>query len=89
MAERHRITAFGAQDLRALTGKVIVTDGPFAETKEYLGGLVVLALPSLDDAVALLSKHPALPFGVVMEIRPNHEEISRRWEAMQGRVQFA
>ena len=77
-----------AKTLRAKAGQVIVTDGPFAETKEYLGGLVVLAFPSLDDAVALLSKHPALPFGVVMEIRPINEEISMRWEAKQGRVQF-
>jgi hypothetical protein len=78
-----------AKTVRAQEGKVIVTDGPFAETKEFLGGLVVLALPSLNDVVAMLSRHPALPFGVVMEIRPIHEEISKLWEAKQGRVQFA
>jgi hypothetical protein len=70
-----------AKTLRAQAGKVMVTDGPFAETKEYLGGLVVLALPSMNDAVAVLSKHPALRFGVVMEIRPIDQEIGRRWEA--------
>lgn len=74
-----------AKTVRANGGQVIVTDGPFAETKEYLGGIVVLALPDLNEAVTLLSKHPALPFGVVMEIRPMDEAIARRWEAKQLR----
>jgi hypothetical protein len=73
-----------AKTARAKAGKVTITDGPFAETKEYLGGLIVLAFPSLNDAVAMFSSHPALQLGVVMEIRPVHEEINRRWEAMQG-----
>ena len=75
-----------AKTLRAKAGQVIVTDGPFAETKEYLGGVGVLALKDLNDAVAMLSTHPALPFGVAIEIRPIDEEINRRWEAKQGRV---
>ena len=73
-----------AKTLRAKAGKVVVTDGPFAETKEYLGGVVVLALKDVGDAVALMSKHPALPFGVAIEIRPINEEANRRWQAMQG-----
>jgi hypothetical protein len=75
-----------AKTLRAKAGQVIVTDGPFAETKEYLGGVVVLALKDSNAAVASLSKHPALRFGVAIEIRPIDEETSRRWEASQGRV---
>ena len=75
-----------AKTLQAKSGQVIVTDGPFAETKEYLGGVVVLALKNLSDAVALLSKHPALPFGVAIEIRPIDEDINKRWKAKQGRV---
>jgi hypothetical protein len=74
-----------AKTLRAKAGQVIVTDGPFAETKEYLGGVVVLALKDSDDAVASLSQHPALPFGVAIEIRPIDEETSSRWEALQWR----
>jgi hypothetical protein len=73
-------SARAAKTLRANAHKVMVTDGPFAETKEYLGGIVVLALRDLNDAVKLLSQHPALPFGVVMEIRPINAEISKRWE---------
>src|SRR5262249_27133282 len=72
-----------AKTLRAKAGQVIVTDGPFAETKEYLGGVVVLALKNLNDALAMLSKHPALPFGVAIEIRPINEEINKIWEAKQ------
>jgi hypothetical protein len=75
-----------AKTLRVQAGKVIVTDGPFAETKEHLGGVVVLAFKDLNDAVASLSNHPALPFGVVIEIRPIHVEASKRWETQLGRV---
>src|SRR5262249_12804706 len=64
-----------AKTLRAKAGRIVVTDGPFAETKECLGGVVVLALKDLDDAVALFSTHPALPFGMAIEIRPLDEEI--------------
>jgi hypothetical protein len=70
-----------AKTLRAKAGQVVVTDGPFAETKEYLGGVVVLALKDWNQAVAMLAKHPALPFGVGIEIRPIHEEINKLWEA--------
>jgi hypothetical protein len=75
-----------AKTLRIKEGKVIVTDGPFAETKEQLGGIVVLAFKDLNDAVASLSNHPALPFGVVIEIRPIHVEGTKRWETHLGRA---
>jgi hypothetical protein len=78
-----------AKTLRARAGKVLVTDGPFAETKEYLGGLVVLAFKNWSEAVTSLSKHPALPFGVVIEIRPIDEEISKRWGELLTRVKTA
>lgn len=69
-----------AKTLRGKAGKVVVTDGPFAETKEQLGGVVVLTFKSLDDGVALLSHHPALRFGLGIEIRPVEETMSRRWQ---------
>src|SRR5262249_56892685 len=75
-----------AKTLRAKAGKVVVTDGPFAETKECLGGVVVLAIKDLDQAIELLSKHPALPFGVGIEIRPIDEAFDRRWQAQQDRL---
>jgi hypothetical protein len=73
--------AQSAKTLRKNAGQLIVTDGPFAETKEQLGGIVVLAFKDLSEGLALLSKHPALPFGLTIEIRPLDEEIARRWES--------
>jgi hypothetical protein len=75
-----------AKTLRAKADKIVVTDGPFAETKEFLGGFVVLAHKDMNDAVAATLNHPALPFGVVIEIRPIAEEMNQRWQAMRGRV---
>ncbi len=78
-----------AKTLRAKGGQVTVTDGPFAETKEFLGGIVVLAIKDLDEGIAMLSKHPALPFGLALELRPLDEQMNRRWESKHGRVQTA
>jgi hypothetical protein len=72
-----------ARTLRAKGGKVVVTDGPFAETREWLGGVVVLAFEDMDQAVGLLSKHPALRFGVGIEIRPINEAMDLRWQSLQ------
>jgi hypothetical protein len=69
-----------AKTLRARAGRVVVTDGPFAETKEHLGGIVVLALKDLKDGISTLSRHPALRFGVAIEVRPMNEEIHRIWK---------
>jgi hypothetical protein len=46
-----------------------VTDGPYAETKEQLGGILVLEAKDLDHAVQLMSKHPGVKAGA-FEIRP-------------------
>jgi len=51
-----------SKTLRSQAVKVLVTDGPFAETKEHLGGVVVPATSDRSHAVELLSKHPALRF---------------------------
>ena len=53
-------------------GTRIVTDGPFAETKEHLGGYYVIDVPSLDDAIEAASRIPDATFGRV-EIRPIKE----------------
>jgi hypothetical protein len=50
-------------------GKAMVTDGPHTETKEQIGGLVILEARDLDHAVELMSKHPAVKAGP-FEIRP-------------------
>ncbi len=78
-----------AKTLRAKGGQVTVTDGPFAETKEFLGGIVVLALKDVNEGIAMLSKHPALPYGLALELRPLDEQMNRHWEIKQGRVHTA
>lgn len=62
-------SAQNAITLRWRNGKVTVTDGPFAETKEQLGGLLVLEARDLNHAIQLMSKHPGVKAGP-FEIRP-------------------
>lgn len=50
-------------------GDRIVTDGPFAETKEVLGGVFLIELPDLDEAIRLAAMIPAAEYGSI-EIRP-------------------
>jgi hypothetical protein len=58
-----------ATTLRWKNGKVAVSDGPYAETKEQLGGILLLEARDLDEAIQLMSKHPGVKFGP-FEIRP-------------------
>jgi hypothetical protein len=67
-------SATNAKTLRWQKGKVVVTDGPYAETKEQLGGILVLEARDLDHAIQLMSKHPGCKAGP-FEIRPT-EDIS-------------
>jgi hypothetical protein len=62
-------SARNAVTLRWKNGKVSITDGPYAETKEQLGGFGVFEAGDLNDAIQLMSKHPAVKGGSV-EIRP-------------------
>jgi len=58
-----------ATTVRVRDGKRLITDGPFAETKEFLAGYYVLECPSLDQALELAAACPAAGFGSV-EVRP-------------------
>src|SRR3954454_18494373 len=63
-----------ARTLRGKNGKVVVTDGPYAETKEQIGGFFILEARDLDHAVELMSKHPAVNGGPsTFEIRPIYD----------------
>lgn len=64
-----------AATLRFRSGEVIVTDGPFAETKEQLGGVMVLDARDLNHAIQLMSKLPCMKVGGSLEIRPIDEKI--------------
>src|SRR5258708_30724502 len=61
---------------RLVSGKNgrVVSDGPFAESKEAIGGYFLLKVNSLDEAVAIAKECPGLPHGVVVEVRPVAEE---------------
>jgi hypothetical protein len=58
-----------AKVLRRRNGRPIVTDGPFAETKEQLGGYYLLECGDVDEALAWAQQVPASP-GLVVEVRP-------------------
>jgi hypothetical protein len=55
--------------VRVREGKTVVTDGPYAETKEHLGGFYVLDVANLDEAISWAEKVPNVDYGSV-EIRP-------------------
>ena len=61
-----------ATSVRAHDGKPIVTDGPFAETKEQLGGYYVLDVANADEAIEAGSRCPGATFGTI-ELRPIQE----------------
>lgn len=58
-----------AATLRWTDGKVSVTDGPYAETKEQIGGILILEARDLNHAIQIMSKHPGVKAGP-FEIRP-------------------
>jgi len=55
--------------LRFQNGKVVVTDGPLTESKELLGGLLIIEAQDIDQAIQLISNHPGVKMGA-WEIRP-------------------
>jgi len=78
-----------AKTLRWINGKATVTDGPYAPTKEQLGGILILEARNLEEAIQLMSKHPGVKVGP-FEIRPAAdlnemiaESERRRGEAAQ------
>src|SRR5581483_1621171 len=68
-------------------GKVATTDGPYAETKEQLGGFVVLEARDMNHAIQLLSQHPSLKYGTLWEIRPTFDMSDMIRESEQRRRQ--
>jgi hypothetical protein len=63
--------------LQYRNGKVAVTDGPFTETKEQLGGILLLEARDLTHAIQLMSKHPGIRCGP-FEIRAADEAMNAR-----------
>ena len=56
--------------VRVAGGRTLMTDGPFADTKEVLGGLFLLEAANLDEVLEVAARVPATRFGGVVEVRP-------------------
>ena len=61
-----------AATVKVRSGKAIVTDGPFAETKEQVGGFLLIDARDRDEAIALVSKVPVASYAAI-EVRPVRE----------------
>jgi hypothetical protein len=66
-------TVSSATCVRVRDGETLVTDGPYAETREQLGGYFLLECDDIDEAVALAAGIPGAAHGAV-EVRPLYEE---------------
>ncbi len=67
--------AQNAATVRCRSGQAVVTDGPYAETKEQLGGILFLEARDLNHAIQLISRHPGIRAGG-FEIRPANEDVN-------------
>jgi hypothetical protein len=67
-AQLEPVTA--ATTVRVADGRTLATDGPFAETKEALGGFYLFEAPNLDDAIEVAARIPAARLGGAVEVRP-------------------
>jgi hypothetical protein len=56
--------------VRVVGGRTLMTDGPFADTKEVLGGFALVEAADLDEALELAARIPVARFGGVVEVRP-------------------
>jgi hypothetical protein len=59
-----------ATTVRMKDGKALLTDGPFAETKEQLAGYTMVEAKDLDEVLAFASRHPLVRAGFSIEVRP-------------------
>jgi hypothetical protein len=59
-----------ATSVRVIGGRTLMTDGPFADTKEVLGGFAIIEAANLDDAVELAARIPVTRYGGAIEVRP-------------------
>ncbi|MCA9178136.1 MAG: nuclear transport factor 2 family protein [Planctomycetales bacterium] len=76
-------TAKHAVTLSMANGRVEVTDGPYAETKEVLGGILMLEARDMNHAISLMSRHPGVGIGP-FEIRPADEQTIQQFEAFHA-----
>ena len=62
-------SASSAKTVRMKNGRTVLTDGPFAETKEQVGGYHLIDCTGLDEAMSIAARIPTLPVGGTVEVR--------------------
>ena len=72
-----------ATTVRVRNGKLSITDGPFAETKEQLGGFFMIEARDLNEAIQIASRLPGARLGCI-EVRPTKEMSSRPSDENHG-----
>lgn len=75
-----------AKTVRMKNGKAVFTDGPFAETKEQIGGILLLDTRNLDHATELMSKHPGIRVAT-FEMRPIDEQSTENVNTSEPRIE--
>jgi hypothetical protein len=87
----HHILSAGLQSIRSATtvrqrsGELSLTDGPFAETKEFLGGFTLLSARDLNEAIQLAAKLPAVRVGSI-EVRPVFEASAELTDSLDKKL---
>jgi hypothetical protein len=66
----HLQPAETATSVRVVGGRTLMTDGPFADTKEVLGGFCLVEAANLDEAIEVAARIPAARLGGTVEVRP-------------------
>ena len=77
-----------ARTVRMRNGEVLVTDGPFAETREWIAGFDILECADIDEAIAVAAEHPMARFGR-LELRAVRRRPGRRRRALTERADDA
>jgi hypothetical protein len=65
----------------------VVADGPFAESKEAIGGYFLLNVPNIDEAVAIAKQCPGLDYGLIVEVRPVADMCPLNKDAQQTQAE--
>jgi hypothetical protein len=81
-------SATSASTVRVRNGKLSITDGPFAETKEQIGGYFLIEAGDLDEALRIAGNWPSARFGSI-EVRPVDEELNAEHRYASGRASGA
>ena len=85
----HTASTVGWKNGKVAVTDGLYTDGPYTESKEQIGGILILEAQDMNQAVQLMSQHPALKYGSTFEIRPVGDMSAIRKASDQRRRQHA